>query len=87
MSRRIIVAGAIANKRGSGGEAWVRMSWVRGFQRLGFDVELVEEIASSACVDDAGAPVAAEESSSTAKGRSGIHSTTSPIGCARPICW
>jgi len=62
MSRRIIVAGAIANKRGSGGEAWVRMSWVRGFQRLGFDVELVEEIASSACVDDTGAPVAAEES-------------------------
>ena len=26
----VVVAGALANKPGSGGEAWVRMSWVRG---------------------------------------------------------
>lgn len=62
MSRRIIVAGAVANKLASGGEAWVRMSWVKGFQRLGFDVEFVEEIASPLCVEVYGEPALAEES-------------------------
>src|SRR5215204_3268399 len=40
----VIVAGAVANKPGSAGEAWVRMSWVRGLERLGLDVWFVEEI-------------------------------------------
>ena len=31
----VVVAGALANKPGSGGEAWVRMSWVRGLGQLG----------------------------------------------------
>jgi hypothetical protein len=44
---RVVVAGALANKAGSGGEAWVRLSWVRGFERLGFDVRFVEELARS----------------------------------------
>lgn len=56
MSRRIVVAGAIANKVGSGGEAWVRMSWVRGFAELGYDVDFVEQIGADACVDETGAP-------------------------------
>jgi hypothetical protein len=47
----IFVAGAIANKYGSGGEAWVRMSWARGLQQLGFDVFFVEQINASACSD------------------------------------
>jgi hypothetical protein len=37
-----IVAGALANKPRSGGEAWVRLSWVLGLRRLGFDVYFVE---------------------------------------------
>jgi hypothetical protein len=41
----VVVAGALANKAGSGGEAWVRMSWVRGLERLGIDVRFVEELA------------------------------------------
>jgi hypothetical protein len=41
----VVVAGALANKAGSGGEAWVRMSWVRGFEQLGLDVRFVEELA------------------------------------------
>lgn len=49
----VIVAGALANKAGSGGEAWVRMSWVRGLQRLGFDVRFVEEIDPSGASPDA----------------------------------
>jgi len=40
----VVVAGAVANKPGSAGEAWVRMSWVRGLERLGLDVWFVEEI-------------------------------------------
>ena len=40
----VVVAGALANKPGSAGEAWVRMSWVRGLERLGLDVWFVEEL-------------------------------------------
>jgi hypothetical protein len=53
----IIVSGALANKPNNGGEAWVRLSWVRGLQRLGFRVVLVEQIAPDACVDGSGAVV------------------------------
>jgi hypothetical protein len=40
----VVVAGALANKAGNGGEAWVRLSWVRGLQGLGLDVFFVEEL-------------------------------------------
>lgn len=40
----IVVAGALAAKPGNGGEAWVRLSWVLGLRRLGFDAWLVEEL-------------------------------------------
>jgi hypothetical protein len=43
----IVVAGALAGKPGSGGEAWVRMSWVTGLRRLGFDVVFVEQVAEA----------------------------------------
>ena len=49
-----MVSGAIANKPLSGGEAWVRMSWVRGLRRLGHDVCFVEQIDGSRCVDAQG---------------------------------
>ena len=39
-----VVAGALANKPGNGGEAWVRLSWVLGLERLGFRVVFVEQI-------------------------------------------
>jgi hypothetical protein len=41
----VFVSGALANKPGSAGEAWVRMSWLRGLERLGHDVWFVEEVA------------------------------------------
>jgi hypothetical protein len=44
MSNTIVVAGALANKTGSGGEAWVRLSWIRGFEQLGYDVWFIEQI-------------------------------------------
>ena len=43
----IVVAGALANKPFSGGEAWVRLSWVLGLRRLGFDVVFVEQLAAA----------------------------------------
>jgi hypothetical protein len=49
----VVVAGALANKAGSSGEAWVRMSWVRGLQRLGLDVWFLEELAQSTASDPA----------------------------------
>jgi hypothetical protein len=39
----MVLAGALASKAGSGGEAWVRLSYALGFRRLGFQVRLVEE--------------------------------------------
>jgi hypothetical protein len=50
-----IVSGALANKAGSGGEAWVRLSYVLGFRRLGFDVHLVEQVARDQYREEAGA--------------------------------
>ena len=53
----VVVGGAVANKAGVAGEAWVRMSWAVGLRRLGYDVLFLEEIASSQCVDATG-PIA-----------------------------
>lgn len=44
----IVVAGALAAKPGNGGEAWVRLSWVLGLRRLGFDAWLLEEVDGAA---------------------------------------
>ena len=40
----IVVSEALANKAGNGGAAWVPLSWVRGLEKLGFDVWFVEEL-------------------------------------------
>ena len=57
-----LVAGALANKPLNGGEAWVRLSWVRGLQRLGLTVYLVEQIAEATCVGADGQPAPFAES-------------------------
>lgn len=64
--RTIVVAGAIANKFRNGGEAWVRLSWIRGFQRLGYRVCFVEQIDPAACVGDDGEPAPFERSATRA---------------------
>jgi hypothetical protein len=51
-----IVSGALANKPFNGGEAWVRLSWLLGLRRLGFDVCFVEQLTSADCVDAGGGP-------------------------------
>ena len=50
----IVVSGALANKYLNGGEAWVRLSWVLGLQKLGFRVYFVEQISRESCTDTAG---------------------------------
>ena len=52
----ILVSGAIANKPFNGGEAWVRLSWLRGFEQLGCQVYFLEQIHPATCVDSEGAP-------------------------------
>lgn len=47
-----VLAGAIANKPGNGGEAWVRLSWLLGLRRLGWEVFFVECLGAG--VDDIG---------------------------------
>jgi hypothetical protein len=39
-----IVAGALANKAWNGGNAWARLSWTRGLERLGIETFFVEEL-------------------------------------------
>ena len=58
----VLVGGAVANKLHNGGEAWVRLSWIRGLQKLGLDVWFVEQIDSATCVDASGAPAGFAES-------------------------
>src|SRR6187402_3139592 len=58
----VVVGGAVANKLHNGGEAWVRLSWIRGLQQLGLDVWFVEQIDSSTCVDADGNPAPFAES-------------------------
>jgi hypothetical protein len=40
-----LLAGAIANKPRNGGEAWVRLNWLLGLRRLGWEVFFVERVA------------------------------------------
>ncbi len=51
--RLVVVAGALANKAHNGGEAWVRLSYLLGFRRLGLDVAFVEEIERDTVTDAA----------------------------------
>jgi hypothetical protein len=61
-----IVSGALANKPGNGGEAWVRLSWLLGLRRLGFEVCFVEQLDSADCVDADGEPAAFSASANRA---------------------
>ena len=57
----VIVSGAIANKYLNGGEAWVRLNWVLGFRKLGFQVYFVEQIGRDTCLNEAGDVTAFED--------------------------
>jgi len=46
-----IVAGALANKAWNGGNAWARLSWTQGFERLGVETFFVEQLQPGAPAD------------------------------------
>lgn len=48
------MGGALAGRERNAGGAWVRLSWVRGFQQLGADVIFVDQIGRESCVDEQG---------------------------------
>jgi len=64
--RLIAVSGALANKSRNGGEAWVRLSWVRGLRRLGYRVLFLEQIAPDVCRDEKGDACTIEASTNLA---------------------
>jgi hypothetical protein len=59
--KTIVVAGALANRPFNAGGAWVRLSWLRGLKKLGFDVYFLEQIDPRSCVDAAGAKAAFQD--------------------------
>lgn len=59
---RVLLASVIANKPQNAGNAWVVLSWLRGFQRLGVEVHLVEDVGPGACADATGAATTFEAS-------------------------
>lgn len=61
-----IVAGALANKPGNGGEAWVRLSWLLGLRQLGVETWFFEQIEPAACHDELGSPTPPERSANLA---------------------
>src|SRR5208282_2907039 len=50
----VVVSGALANKCRNGGEAWVRLSWLLGFRKLGCRVYFLEQIDPANCINAAG---------------------------------
>lgn len=62
---KALVSGALANKPFNGGNAWSRLSWVLGLQRLGFEVFFVEQLDGGAAAA-AGTAAAADHSASIA---------------------
>ncbi|HEX4805278.1 MAG TPA: hypothetical protein VFU94_05200 [Conexibacter sp.] len=45
----VVLAGALANKPGNGGEAWVRLAWLLGLRALGVETWFVEQIDPACC--------------------------------------
>lgn len=80
-----VVAGALANKPRNGGEAWVRLSWVLGLRRLGFEAWLIEQIAPQSCVGDDGESARFGESANLAYFRE-VCDQFGLTGCAALIC-
>ncbi len=72
----IVLAAALANRPDNGGGAWVRLSFVRGLERLGCRTFLVEQIPQAACVDADGAAAPFEHSAN----RAWFHEVTEAFG-------
>ena len=58
----ILVGGSVAQRPGSGGHTWVFLQYLLGFQRLGYDVVLVDRLDPEMSLDAAGQPCPPEGS-------------------------
>jgi GT2 family glycosyltransferase len=58
----IVVAGAVAQRLGKGGHAWVFLQYLLGFRRLGWDVLFLDRLEPEMCTDASGAPSPADQS-------------------------
>ena len=76
---RILVAGAVANKAGQGGEAWVRLNWVLGLRKLGFEVLFIEQLS-------AGAPESGVDFFHATMLRHGLSESSALVGDGRTLC-
>ena len=56
MAKRIVVAGALAQKAGHGGLTWVFLQYLLGFRRLGFDVLFLDRLEPEMCFNERGRP-------------------------------
>jgi len=79
VSTAVFVAGSLGNKPRQAGEAWVKLSWVRGLASLGMDVRFVEELDPS--VDER----AASEWFSSVANRFGLRERATLLGGGRAI--
>ena len=52
----VVVAGALAQKPGHGGHAWVFLQYLLGFKRLGWDVLFVDQLEPAMSLDASGQP-------------------------------
>lgn len=62
MTRRIVVAGSVAQRPFYGGHTWVFLQYLLGFQRLGYDLLFIDRLEPEMCVDDSGRHCAVEDS-------------------------
>ena len=59
---RVLVAGALAQRPGHGGHAWLFLQYLIGLRQLGCDVVFVDRLEADMCVADDGRPCAPEDS-------------------------
>ena len=76
---KILLAGAVANKAGQGGEAWVRLNWLLGLRQLGFDVHFVEQL-------QPGAPAGAADFFNATMQRHGLAECATLLDGNRAVC-
>jgi hypothetical protein len=61
-SKRIIIAGSLAQRPGAAGHTWVFLQYLLGFQRLGWEVLFLDRLEPAMCRDESGAPCGFEPS-------------------------
>ena len=60
--KSVVIAGALAQKPGSGGHTWVFLQYLLGFRRLGWDVLFLDRLEPEMCRDESGRSVPLEAS-------------------------